>query len=754
MKISTLRNVRIVRLCAIMFLVAIFMLCSGVIALYFFATPEKIRLALMPVIEEHLKCDVEFSGIEINLFSGVRLTNLDLAEQNAEQPWLQVDEAVLRYRLFPLLRGHLVIDEIRLNAPSVVVRRNADGAIAIGSMVRKPEDVLGSLLPPGAESMGSNLVDFHISTIRVADAEVLVRDFIFGSIPRLTRFQEAGLQLENFSTEEMANFALWGKLNGTPFDLEGTFSTHKRSADLEIILEDLNLVAFQPYYRNVFPFKVNRLAASAQCRLRIDPKGVGIEGDVRFTGVDIADIRTFASEDDTFTAQELKTNIHLQWEQSIARIKLLRLDALMDGLQIGVQGTAHTGAGHSEYTMEVNLNQWPVRALAAHTSIPWLDHLEEFAPAGMCSATFDWRKDAKDTHASVRTGRISLVDVGLSVGKLRFGITGDIQLEGNKLNAPSLSIKIGGEDIRTSIFSKNWRAQRPQFKLNFNGTKLDTRNLFPSTRIGDNPGSSALGAEGNVTRLTSEPGPYALPFDLEGAFDLEAIIWRTTELGHVQGNFSLKENNLLLRKMDAVFASGKLSVSASVDLDQQGFSYNANIEGSHLNMKQASATLWPGFSGSINGKGRLSARISGAGTQHLRMRQNLSGTARIALENSTISGGNALHALAEQLGMPSLNRMEFSAASAEFILETGNAPKFNLLGRNEGLRISSTGNIDWQGEISGALALHMLPEKAKGVRSEFASSIRKDENGWSVVECGFLGNIKHPEFYPLQDTHP
>jgi len=753
MKIAAMKNLRVVRLFAIMFLIAVFVLCSAVIVVYFFATPDKIRAALIPVIEEQLECDVEFSGVDINLFSGVRLNGIKLAAEGGEQPWLQVEEAVLRYRFLPLLQGRLVIDELRLDTPSVVVRRNADGTIAIGNMLHKPQNILDTILLSDSGQEHTR-VDFHISTISIANAEVLVRDYVFGSIPRLTRLQKVGLQLDNFSSDSIWSFALWGKLNGNPLDIEGNFDPRKQRGALKLVLEGLDLVAFQPYYREYLPLKINRLRVSTQCRVQFDPAGFDLEGDIRFEDADISDIALFASGDDSFSAQQLNSNVHLKWEQSSRQVKLLRADAHMDGLDLGIQGTAYLGAGRHEYAMDVELLQWPVPVLASHAALPWLDHLEEYALAGSCSARLAWRKDAKDRHGSVRTGRVTLVDAGLSAGGLRLGLSGEIELEGDKLNATMLNGKMGGENIRASIFSKNWRASHPLFKLSLKGAMLDAWNLLSPARARVNTRSSVQSNQTDMVRVASEPGPYNIPFDVEADFEMETVSWRTATLQQARGLFSISNNELLLENMDAAFASGRLNADASVDLGQQGFSYRVNLEGKQLNMKQALAALWPGFSSTISGKGQLSAQITGAGTQQLRLRQNLSGDVRLAVENGTVSGVNALHALAHQLDIPSVTRLNFTAASAEFQFRTGNPPGFTLLGRNEQLRFSVRGSVGWQATTEASLALHLLPALAAEVNPEFLRNATSDANGWSVVKCGVTGSVTQPEFAPIPKKTP
>lgn len=741
MKIAVLRNLRVVRLLTLLFLAATVIFCSAVIGLYFFATPDKIRATLIPLIEERLGYEVEFSGVDVSLFSGVKFTDLEIAEKNTHQTWLQVEEAVLRYQILPLLRGHVVIDELRMHTPSVVVHRNPDGSVSMGDMVHLPY--------PGADNMRSSgftplrrPIDFHISTISISNAEVLVRDFVFGSIPRLTRLQEAGLQLKNFSSEAVWQFTLWGKLNGTPLDVEGYFDPHTHRASIQLVLEGLDMVAFQPYYREQLPFKINRLGVSTRSEVKFDSTGVEVRGEIRFNEADISDIAPFAPTDDTFSAHQVSADIHLLWNSETRQLNLLRMDALMDGLAVGAQGTAHTGEEYSEYAFNIELRQWPLRALTTHTSLPWLAGFEENAPAGTCSALFTWRKDAKDHHGSIRNGRVILADAGLSAGGLRFGLSGEIELEGDSLNAANLNTKIGGENMQASLFSKNWRAPQPRFTLNLQGEKLDAWNLFALTDAqGDSRSSGA-----NVVRAVSEPGPYRVPFDVDVTFELNSIVWRSATLKQARGSFFIRDSELILENLDADFAAGRLRAGARLDLGQQGFSYTVELVGRKLDMHQSISALWPGFSGTLSGRGDLEMNLSGAGTQRLRARQNLSGTLRLSLEQGSIRGVNTLHVLAQRLDINALTRLDFVAARADFRLKTGNSPEFTLLGRNEQLRIFAQGNIDWQGQTCGSLDLHLAPELGKDLAPEFARTVVPDENGWDVVECDFTGEVNRPEF--------
>ncbi|MFA5700469.1 MAG: AsmA family protein [Desulfuromonas sp.] len=740
----TLRHARIVRLVAIIVLGVIFTGAGAVIALYFLATPDKIRAALIPVIEEQLNCEVEFAHLEVNLFSGVKLTHLSLAAAGETDPWFQVDKATLRYRILPLLRGRIVIDEVRLDTPRIVVLRNADGSISAGN-------ILDQSKPPRSISTGAKederQIDFHISTISIANAEVLIRDFAFGAIPRLTRLQEVGLQLKDFASDSVWRFVLWGKLNGTPVDIEGSVDPRTASGSCRLVLNELNLVAFQPYYRDFFPFSINRMGISTDCQVDFNPTGLHVSGNVRVMRPDISptthnSTTVPAPNGAGFSASELTASVELGWEYKYRHLNILRMDGALDGLGFGVKGIADFNAENPVYALDVTLQKWPVRTAAAYSSAPLLETFEQYAPAGTCTVELSWRREAKNNHGSIHSARIGLTDAGLNLGRLRLGLSGVIELQGSKLSAPDLSGKVTGQNVRLALHSENWRAPRPHFELKVQGTVLNCADLC----VADIPSrdmrqpSTATAAAG-----TLEPGPYSFPFDLSGTFGFKTLKFRAVALQEVSGSIALNDNVLKLEQIQGGFASGTLRGTASLDMRRQGFSYSGKFEGIQLSTQQLLTALRPGFGGTIKGVAHLTASFSGAGTQPLRARQNLSADIGLSIENGFLKDINTLNSVAQQLNIPSLTTLNLVAASAAIEIKTVDRLKFTLLGRNENLRVDIRGDSNRQGQTQGRLKLHLIPELARELRPEYAPNIMLDENGMTLLDCVFRGTVQNPE---------
>jgi uncharacterized protein involved in outer membrane biogenesis len=253
------------------------------------------------------------------------------------------------------------------------------------------------------------------------------------------------------------------------------------------------------------------------------------------------------------------------------------------------------------------------------------------------------------------------------------------------------------------------------------------------------PGTAAVAAG------TSEPGPYSFPFDLSGKFGFKTLKVRAIELQGVSGSINLNGNVLDLEQIQAGFASGSLNGTLSLDMRRQGFSYSGKFEGMQLSIQQLLAALQPGFGGTIKGAAYLTASFSGAGTQTLRARQNLSADIGLSIENGLLKDMNTLNAVSRQLNIPALTTLNLVAASAAIEIKTVDRLKFTLLGRNESLRVDIRGDSSWQGQTQGRLKLHLVPELARELRSEYAPNIMLDESGMTLLDCAFRGNVQNPE---------
>ncbi len=90
-------------------------------------TPERVKETLLPLAEENLNRKIDLGNIEVSLFSGIEIHGLTVYEQDGNDVFVSTDLVRLKYQLLPLLAMKVVVDEVRLERPSIRVVRFNDG---------------------------------------------------------------------------------------------------------------------------------------------------------------------------------------------------------------------------------------------------------------------------------------------------------------------------------------------------------------------------------------------------------------------------------------------------------------------------------------------------------------------------------------------------------------------------------------------------------------------------------------------------
>lgn len=99
----------------------------GVLVIRRLDTAE-LRNALLARVKTALGTDVRVRGMDISLFSGVRLEGVGISNPAPFQgDILTADEFVFRYRLLPLLAGRIAVDRLALRRPVVTIAADSRG---------------------------------------------------------------------------------------------------------------------------------------------------------------------------------------------------------------------------------------------------------------------------------------------------------------------------------------------------------------------------------------------------------------------------------------------------------------------------------------------------------------------------------------------------------------------------------------------------------------------------------------------------
>jgi len=263
-----------------LFFVALFILARLVI------TPERIRTTFVPVVERLLQCDVNLEAIDVTLFSGATLANIELLRHEDGALILAADKVVLRYQLLPLFFQRIVVDEIKLLHPRLNLERLSDGHFNYQDFFVAKKEL--SHRSSSVDGKQVSDIDILISHLYIQDGELLFKDYTFGHAPHRYKLTHFDLHLVDFSLHNDFKFELWGKLNGAPVDIEGSVNLFEDRYNVKLIVDQLDLVQFQPYYRDEINGRIDALKVGINARFNGGTNALSSDGIVTLYQLDYA----------------------------------------------------------------------------------------------------------------------------------------------------------------------------------------------------------------------------------------------------------------------------------------------------------------------------------------------------------------------------------------------------------------------------------------------------------------------------------
>jgi hypothetical protein len=118
-------------------------------------TPEKLRVLIMPKIEEAVGRKVTVNKFSLKVWTGlgVELEGIELANAKgfAEKPMVKVGSIVLKVNLLGLLKRQLVISSLVVDKPEIMIEKDIKGAFNFDDLV-KPVPAGQKTAPPPSSS--------------------------------------------------------------------------------------------------------------------------------------------------------------------------------------------------------------------------------------------------------------------------------------------------------------------------------------------------------------------------------------------------------------------------------------------------------------------------------------------------------------------------------------------------------------------------------------------------------------------------
>ena len=701
-------------------------------------TPERVRTTVLPMAERALHRQVAIGKIDISLFSGITVNNLVIKERTGQEPFLAADRVILHYRFWPLLLRRVVIDQIRLDAPKIRITRLADGGFNFS-------DLTGGTAAARAPTAGGagrgrkSHFNLLVSNISITRGELLFLDYrISPAAPYRYKLAELSLRARNISPEGSFPFSLQARLNDSTLDLEGKADLGKRSGELKLRVNNLDVTAFTPYFRRLLPGSLGSLKVDLDLSLAGNAQSATSSGSVALKNIDLT---LNALKDAPFRGANLTLDYAVKLDLVAQNAKIDKTRVTFNGIPVTLSGQVNHYAKQPAVDLQVETSDLNLRAALAALPKKLVAGVQGMDPAGTLNAQLHLAGVLNAPKKLLQAGEIKLAGVQASVDGLRPALSGTVGINGDTLHAEKLNLSIGDNQAAVDFqvshllghpLTVTSRVSAGRFQLD----PLLKGGAAPALAAGARPAAAPA----------REMGPFDLPLRMDGTVHVGELLYHGVKVDQFVLHYLLKDNVLTVDRLTGNMAGGNFSDTARVQLAQKGLAYETRLAIQGVQADPLVTALQPRAKGTVFGTLDLSAALNGRGTLPATLKKNLSGNGKWRLVDGRLTGNPMVSGLAATLGLPELKDLTFKQLDGNFRVEKGKIILAGHLGGKE-VRMSPAGTVGLDGALNLRLDTRLSPTLTgklggKGGVTRYLT----DSQGWGQVPLKLRGTLTSPRF--------
>ncbi len=705
-------------------------------------TPERVKETVLPLAREALQRDVALGEVEVSLFSGIVLKDLTIREREGGEDFLSARQVVLRYRFWPLLFGRVVVDEVRLDAPRILVVRRADGLFNFSDLIGgKGEGAKEAEPAPPTAREGSAPLNLLVSRVGIREGEVRFRDFALDPAkPFETTIGALEVSASDISLEKPFPFEVQARVNDAPLALEGKADPKALGGEVKMTLGGLDVAAFAPYYRSQVPGKLSSLKLDLDLRASGGAEKLESAGRVTLREFDLdlkalpeAPIRGAKVALDYVVAADLKGG------------ELVLGESLLEfnGLRVGFSGLVKDFAGAPRLDMEITLPDLDLKTAQAAVPAALVKDLQPMAVSGNLKGRFRVAGPVSEPLQLLREGELNLTNVQASVAGLRPALSGALVIAGGGLSSRALTLKAGENLIQLGLKIPSLSASPLALSTEMSAERLDLDKLLPAA------GQSAEGQKKPAAVKAPTPaeiGPFAIPLKADGTVKVASVLYHGLPVKNLLVRWRLVDNIFTVDELSGLVAEGSLAGNARVDLRKKGLSYASSLKLQKVQADPVVTALKPEAAGTVFGALSLNADLTGSGTTPEALKRNLGGKGDLLINDGKMSGTKLLQGLAAFLGTEELKVLSFQESRGNFTIENGQV-RFDSEVNGSKARLRPRGKVDLDGALDLALETRLNPELTRKVagKGDF-SKFMADDQGWGLLPLKVTGPAASPRF--------
>lgn len=706
-----------------------------------FVTPERVKAVVLPLAEQSLHRSITLGEVKVGLFSGIELHDLAVGEPEGGEPFVAADRVLLRFQWLPLLSKQVVIDEVALERPLIRLIRHADGSFNISDLLApKPA---GAPSGKAGEDKGGEPLSVLVTVAKIHGGRLVLVDRQIAATSELTELE---LDASGISRDGTVPVKLSARLQGASLKVDGAVRPLQKHGKVNIDLQGLDALAFEPYFRGKVPGKLSRLLLDLKGEFDLQGRVVTARGKLagRELNLFLLAVPTAPLQNATVNADY---DVSLDLERDCLDIASLAVDFNGLAAQLGGEISGLTAAPKGDFKLTV-----PELDLARlKNALPpaLLGKAGELDLTGKLRFSAILNGPLTQPLQMLRSGEVDLDKVQATAGGVRPAIDGRLKLSGDQLQTDALNVRLGDDSAQLKMHLRNLFAKPLIINADLTAARFPIEALMggaagsPAKAGGDQVSS---GAAGKAPVAGKEIGPIDLPVQASGTIRIGEGGWRGLTVKNFLADYELRDNQLNVRRMTGNFAGGSFSNTARVDLRQPGLRYETAVTLQGVDMQSLLPALAPAAAGSLFGKLDLQGNLNGSGTRWSNISRTLSGDVALVLVDGRLVSPALVKGFAAFLQLSDLNEIVFSDFRGKARIADGRAEIDSAI-QSSRLKLFPKGTLGLDGTLNLAMDTRLSPELA--ARLDQRGKVTRyllDADGWTQVPLLVSGSLQSPRY--------
>lgn len=705
-------------------------------------SPERVRQTLLPLAEKALQRPVQLEEIEVKWFSGITINKLVVQEPDGGENFVAARSVQLRYQLLPLLSGRVVVDEIRLVAPTIRIVRHADGRYNFSDLLGDKGEGEAETATPDPADGGRKALDLLVSKVAIEGGTLDFHDATLDpAAPYLYQISSLTIEASNISLTRPFPVELQASLNAAPLIFMGQVDLAQQSGGGKLSLNGLDVARLSPYFRDKIPGELESLLLSLDLDLTAGVKGGESKGRVILDKLSLT-LQALPEAPLRNVKAVLDYAVTADLEQGLITLSSLRLN-YNDVLFPELMGNLTDLKGKPTFDGALTIPAAELKPLLAALPAGLVKSVTALNPTGRIGARLHLAGPLSAGKALVQNGEVRLEGVQVETGGLAPVLTGGLQLKGDTLAAKDLQLQAGDNAASIDFQAGNLFGKPITLSSQIRSQRF---LIDPLLKTGAGAGAGSSDATAPSTKDGAELGPFDLPLTADGTVRIAQTTYKGLAMEDFQLDYRLEKNILTISKMTGRAAGGVFAQTARIDLGKPGLGYESNVSIKALQAEPFLKAFAPAMAGKVFGALSLESTISGAGTQPDVLKRNLSAKGNLLLDQGRLTGAGLVAELATFLNLPELQEINFREGKGSFTVSQG---KVNLKGDLESsdLRMAPKGTVGLDGALDVSLDARLAPAlTAKLDRKGNVSQFLTDKEGWAQLPLQVTGNASAPKF--------